>query len=58
MDIVVEERVVLELKCVDEISDLHRAQLLTYLKLRRLRIGLLLNFNVPTLKEGIVRMVL
>ena len=58
MDILVENKVVLELKCVDEINDLHRAQMLTYLKLSKLRIGLLLNFNVPMMKEGIDRMVL
>lgn len=57
MDIVVEGKVVLELKCVDEMNDLHRAQLLTYMKLSNLRIGLLLNFNVPVMKDGIVRMV-
>lgn len=58
IDICVEDRVILELKSVDELSNLHRAQLLTYLRLSKKRVGLLLNFNVPVLKDGIVRMVL
>jgi len=58
MDIVVENKVILELKSVDETSDLHKAQLLTYLKLSQKHIGLLLNFNVPKMKDGIVRLVL
>jgi GxxExxY protein len=58
IDLCVRNVVVVELKSVEEISDLHRAQLLTYLKLRGKRIGLILNFNVPILKDGIVRMVL
>ena len=49
---------IVELKSVSELSDLHKAQLLTYLKLSKNRIGLLLNFNVPVLKDGIVRIVL
>jgi GxxExxY protein len=47
-----------ELKSVEEVTDLHRAQLLTYLRLSGKKVGLLLNFNVPVLKDGIVRMVL
>lgn len=58
VDICVDDRVLLELKSVDEICDLHRAQLLTYLRLSGKKVGLLLNFNVPVLKDGIVRMVL
>jgi len=58
MDIVIDNKIVLELKCVDEINDLHKAQLLTYLKLSQMQVGIILNFNVPRLKEGIVRMVL
>ncbi len=58
LDLLVEEKVILELECVEEINDLHKAQLLTYLKLSKLQVGLLLNFNVPIMKEGIVRMVL
>lgn len=58
IDILVEGLVVLELKTVAELSESHKAQLLTYLKLSNLSTGLLLNFNSPTLKDGIVRMVL
>jgi GxxExxY protein len=57
MDLVVENTVVLELKAVDEIHPLHEAQLLTYLKLSKMPIGLLINFNVPILKNGITRRV-
>jgi GxxExxY protein len=58
LDLLVEESVIVELKCVEELNDLHKAQLLTYLKLSHLKVGLLLNFNVPLMKDGIVRMVL
>jgi GxxExxY protein len=58
LDILVEESVVLELKCVSELTDLHKAQLLTYLKLSKKPVGLILNFNVPLMKHGIHRMVL
>ena len=58
MDLVVGETVSVELKTVERLSPLHDAQLLTYLKLSRLHIGLLLNFNVPVLKDGIRRLVL
>ncbi len=58
MDIVVEDEVVLELKSVECILPVHEAQLLTYLKLSGKRIGLLLNFNVKLMKEGIIRRVL
>ncbi len=58
MDIVVEDRVVIELKTVDRLMPIHEAQLLTYLKLSRIKTGLLLNFNSATLKEGLRRLVL
>ncbi len=58
MDIVVDNRLVLELKTVEKILPIHEAQLLTYLKLGRLRTGLLLNFNTSVLKDGIRRLVL
>ena len=58
MDIVVNHRVVIELKCVDAIAPVHEAQLLTYLKLSGMKVGFILNFYVPVLKEGIRRMVL
>jgi GxxExxY protein len=58
IDVVVEQQVVLELKTVERLVAVHEAQLLTYLKLSGMRIGLLLNFNSPVLKAGIRRMVL
>ncbi|MEX2315651.1 MAG: GxxExxY protein [Pirellulales bacterium] len=58
IDVGVAERVIVELKSVEDVTNLHRAQLLTYLKLSKKKIGLLLNFNVPVLKDGIVRMAL
>lgn len=53
MDIVVENKVVVEVKSVDAIHPIHEAQLLTYLKLSGIHIGLLLNFNTALLKDGI-----
>ncbi len=58
LDVVVENRVVVELKTVDTILPIHEAQLLTYLKLSGIRTGLMFNFNVPVLKDGLRRMVL
>ncbi len=58
LDVVVEGRVVVELKTVEKLLPLHEAQLLTYLKLSGLPVGLLLNFNTAVLKDGLVRMVL
>ena len=58
MDVVVGRSVVLELKSVDAIHPIHEAQLLTYLRLSGLRVGLLINFNVPLLRDGIKRRVL
>ena len=57
-DFIVENRVVLELKCVKRLDDVFRIQVLTYLHLTKLRIGLLVNFNVPVLKDGVKRIVL
>ena len=50
-------RVILELKTVSELLPLHQAQLLSYLKATGLRVGLLINFNVPVLKDGLKRVV-
>jgi len=58
IDAVVKDTVVVELKSVEKVTDLHQAQLLTYLRLSGKKLGLLLNFNVPVLKDGIIRMVL
>ena len=54
-DVIVEHAVLLELKAVKQIELIHEAQLLTYLKLTGLRVGLLINFNVSALKHGITR---
>ena len=58
LDLVVAQTVLLELKAVAQILPIHEAQLLTYLRLSKMKIGLLINFNVPVLKQGINRMVL
>ncbi len=57
IDLLVENAVVLELKAVEDILPIHAAQLLTYLKLGNWKIGLLINFNVPILRQGIKRIV-
>ena len=58
IDVLVEEQVVLELKSVEKITPIDEAQLLTYLRLSGVRIGLLINFNVPALRDGIKRRIL
>jgi GxxExxY protein len=58
LDFVVEGQVVLEIKCVEKLAPIHEAQLITYLRLTGIKRGLLMNFNVPVLREGIVRRVL
>ncbi|MEO5802054.1 MAG: GxxExxY protein [Verrucomicrobiota bacterium] len=57
LDLVVENKLIVELKCVENILPIHQAQLLTYLKLSNFPLGLLVNFNVPVLKNGIKRVV-
>ena len=57
IDLLVERQVVIEVKAVDALSDVHVAQVLTYLKLSNNRFGLLINFNVALLKDGIKRLV-
>lgn len=57
LDLLVGDRVILELKAVDQLHAIHEAQLLSYLKATHLRLGLLLNFNVPLMKDGIKRLV-
>jgi len=57
LDIWAGRQVILELKAVDKVLPIHKAQLLTYMKLTGCRIGFIINFNVPRLKDGIVRMV-
>jgi GxxExxY protein len=56
-DMIVDGKVILELKSVDAISDVHKKQLLTYLRLTGLKLGFLLNFNEALMKKGITRMV-
>ena len=56
MDLLVENKIVLEIKSVEAINELHIAQTLTYLKLGKYKLGLLINFNVTTLKNGIKRL--
>jgi len=57
LDLLVQRQVVIEIKAIETIAKVHRAQLLSYLKLGGFRLGYLLNFNVSLLKDGIVRIV-
>jgi len=57
LDIIVENKVIIELKAVEAINDVHLAQVLTYLKLSDCRLGMLINFNVTLIKNGIKRVV-
>jgi GxxExxY protein len=56
IDLLVEDKIIVELKAVSEIQPIHEAQLLSYLKLSKKKIGLLINFHVLRLKDGIQRM--
>ena len=58
IDILVEDKVIVELKCVDKINPIHEAQLLTYLRLSDKKVGLILNFYVSLMKDGIRRLIL
>lgn len=58
LDLLVEDKLVVELKSVEKLMPIHDAQLLSYLKLTRRTVGLLINFNVPFLKQGVRRKVL
>ncbi len=57
MDLVVNKKVIIEVKNVEVVADIHKAQLLTYLKLSGLKLGLLINFNSVLLKDSIIRYV-
>ncbi|NQV14150.1 GxxExxY protein [bacterium] len=57
IDLLVEDQIIIELKTVEKITDIHLAQVLTYLKLSKHKLGLILNFNVKYLKNGIKRVV-
>ena len=58
LDLIVNDLVIVEVKAVERLMPVHEAQLLTYLKLARKRLGLLINFNVPLIKDGIRRLAL
>ena len=58
IDLLVEDAVIIELKCVESVAPVHEAQLLTYMRLTNKRVGMIINFYVPVLKDGIVRRVL
>jgi GxxExxY protein len=58
IDLLVDEQLIVELKSIDQLLKIHEAQILTYMKLANVRIGLLINFNVPILKKGIRRFLL
>lgn len=57
LDLLVDDRVIVEIKSVERLDRIHTAQLISYLKLAGLRVGLLLNFNVPALRDGLKRVV-
>lgn len=57
IDIIIEDKIFLEIKSVDALNDVHFAQLLTYLKLTNCKLGMLINFNVTLIKNGIKRVV-
>ncbi len=58
LDLLIEENIIVELKSIAQILPVHEAQLLTYMKLTKKQVGFIMNFNVPVLKQGIVRRVL
>ncbi len=58
LDLIVENKLVIEIKSVEALNDVHLAQILTYLKLSGCKLGLLINFNVKLLKDGIKRVIL
>lgn len=58
IDVLVEDKVICELKAVNEMNPVYEAQVLTYLKLKNKRLGFLINFNVPLIKNGIKRFIL
>ena len=58
IDLLVEGQLILELKCVDALTSVHQAQLMTYMKLAKIKTGFLINFNVSLLKNGLKRFVL
>lgn len=57
LDLIVEDKIIVELKSVEELNNIHFKQLLTYLRLKRLHLGILVNFNVENINDGIIRVV-
>ena len=58
IDLLIENKLIIELKCVEKLLPIHESQILTYMKLANIKTGLLINFNVMMLKNGIKRFVL
>ena len=58
IDLFIEEKVIVEIKSVDVLNPVHTAQLMTYLKLSKCRVGFIINFNVQSLKDGIKRIII
>ena len=58
IDMLIEDKIILELKAVEKIAPIHKAQIMTYLKLSNLKLGLLLNFNVINMRKGINRIIM
>ena len=58
IDLLVEDAIVVEIKAVDQIAPIHKAQLMTYLKLSGMKVGLLLNFNEKDIRKGIKRIIM
>ncbi len=56
-DVIIDDKVLVELKSIEKLTDVHYKQVLTYLKLTGIKLGLLINFNVPLIKQGIHRIV-
>ena len=57
LDMLLEDKIIVEIKAVEEVLPVHKAQILTYLKITNLHLGFLINFNVPIIKNGIQRIV-
>jgi GxxExxY protein len=58
IDLIVDDRMIVELKCCESLNSIHRAQLTCYLHVTKIKVGLLINFNVPILHDGVKRVVL
>ena len=57
LDIIIEDKFIIEIKAVEQLTDVHLAQILTYLKLANCKLGMLINFNVKLLKQGVKRVI-